>query len=215
MAFQVAGIVDRVPAPAEQGAGGAGQADQHLGDIRMAQLGLAEHVHIDAGNARCHDQQWQGQLAQGHGAVILVAHQRDDDGNDTDDQGGGRHAGQLDAHGEQHVVDDVAGQCLAHEGGAVAAFKAFEQAAQARKHEAEGDGAVGGVAADGQLEGGKCGQQLRHNEHHAPHRPGQQTAQHTYPHTTFHQSKTASVSQPRRIKGNFVDKGLDSEYIIP
>jgi len=144
---------------------------------------MQEAVDIDAGDARGHQQQRQREALKRHGAVVLATQQRHHHRHHADDQRGRGKAGVFHPCREQHVVHDVPGQCMPYQRRIVGGDEGAEQGFQARQQQGEGHCAIGEVAADRQLQRREGAQHLRHDEHQAPHRPGQQAAQHSDPHT--------------------------------
>ncbi|OEZ95779.1 hypothetical protein JAB9_30090 [Janthinobacterium sp. HH107] len=204
MALEETGIVERIPGPARERADGAQHARQlvrHAGAVRTRAVRMAEDIDIDAGDARSHHQQRQGQAAQGRRAVVLVAEQRHAQGQQTDDQRRGRHAGQLDAIRQQQVIHDIAGQRLAQHGQPVAAPQPAQQGQEARQHQAGRQRAVTEVAAHHQLGRRKIRQQDGHNENGAPEGAGQQTRYDPTPHAATLTSlfKDASIGYAARV----------------
>ncbi len=118
----------------------------------------AEQVDIDAGDARGHHQQGPDQACQRHRAMVAPAHDGDGNGQDADDEGGGAHAGQLHAEGQQHVIQQVAGEGLAQQGNAIGTRELARNAPHQRQRGNEGDQPVGKIAADRQFPGGENGQ---------------------------------------------------------
>ena len=198
IALEVARVVQRIPGPAGQRPGRAGQAKHGGRQGRPACLGMAEGVDIDAGDRNPDYEQRQHQAFERHRALVAPAQQGHRDRDQADDERSRRHAGQLHAEGQQHVIHEVAAQGLAQQRGMVARTQETQQAAQARQHQAEGNRAIGEVAPHRQLDRRKAGQQFRHEEHHAPQGARQHAAQHSSQHNRILRPAAAPACAPRK-----------------